>query len=182
MEKSCSWPFETDEPNALDNAGRDHRYLFKSGGAFDLMFGTDPGAARNRSGPVAGDFRLVVTRTDNKTVAVVFHAVVPNASKADRVLFESPIGKVAFDRVLLISKHVQMSQAKGNYEFSVPLEVLGLQPSSGKEILGDVGILRGQEGRTTQRTYWSNKNTVLVSDLPSEARLHPESWGVWQFR
>jgi hypothetical protein len=170
--------FRTGDPKALDNAGKDYRSLFKNGGALDLMLGTDPKAPRSRSGPVAGDVRLVVTRTDGKTTATLFRAVNPKAAKAAGVLFESPIGKVAFDQVLSISEHVRLVQTKGNCEFSVPLKVLGLQPSPGQEILGDVGVLRGREGRTMQRVYWGNKDTVLVSDLPNEARLYPARWGV----
>ncbi len=62
-----------------------------------------------------------------------------------------------------------------------PIKVLGLRPSAGVEILADVGILRGVEGRTMQRVYWSNQDTTLVSDLPSEARLRPGEWGLWKF-
>ena len=174
--------FRTDDATLLDNAGKDYRYLFKSGGALDVMLGTDPRAAQGRSGPVAGDLRIVVTRMEGKTTATLFRAVAPNAPKSDSVLFESPIGKVAFDQVKLISEHVQLAQSKGNYECSVPLKVLGFQGSSGKEMLADVGVLSGKEGRTMQRIYWSNKDAVLVSDLPSEARLHPERWGVLKFR
>jgi hypothetical protein len=174
--------FRTGDPEALDNAGKDYRYLFKSGGALDVMLGTDPNASQNRSAPVAGDVRIVVTRALGKTMATLFRAVAPNAPQADGVLFESPIGKIAFDQVRLISEHVQLAQAEGNFEFSVPLKVLGLHPSSDQEILADVGILRGKEGRTMQRVYWSNTDTVLVSDLPAEARLYPERWGVLKFR
>jgi hypothetical protein len=174
--------FRTDDPKALDNASRDYRYVFKNGGALDLMLGTNAEAPRIRSGPVSGDLRLVVTRTEDKTVAVLFRAVFPDAPKGDAVRFESPIGKVAFDRVRLVSDQVQLVQDGGNYEFSVPLKLLGFRPAAGKEVLADIGILRGREGRTMQRVYWSDKDTVLISDLPSEARLHPERWGIWQFR
>jgi hypothetical protein len=174
--------FRTDDPQALDNAGRDYRYLFKSGGALDLMLGTDPEAPRDRFGPVAGDLRLVVTRTEGKTTATLFRAVAPDAPKADGVRFESPVGKVSFDQVRVVSDQVHLAQSGSSYEFSVPLKVLGLQISAGQEILADVGLLRGKEGRTMQRAYWSDKNTVLISDLPSEARLHPQRWGVWRFR
>jgi hypothetical protein len=174
--------FRTDDPRALDNAGRDPRYLFKSGGALDLMLGTSADAPRDRSRPVAGDLRLVVTRTQGKTTAALFRAVAPDAPRKDRALFESPIGKVAFDQVRMVSDQVHLAQAGGSYEFSVPLEVLAFRPSSDREILADIGILRGKEGRTMQRVYWSDKDTVLISDLPSEARLHPERWGIWHLR
>jgi hypothetical protein len=174
--------FRTEDPKALDNASQDYRYLFKNGGALDLMLGTNPEAPRNRSGPVVGDLRLVVTRTEGKNTAVLFRTMAPDAPKGDAVRFESPIGKVTFDQVRLVSDQVQLAQDGGNYEFSVPLKLLGFRPAAGEEVLADIGILRGREGRTMQRVYWSDKDTVLISDLPSEARLHPERWGIWQFR
>lgn len=174
--------FRTGDPRALDNSGRDYRYLFKSGGALDLMLGTNPEAPRNRSGPGVGDLRLVVTRTQGKTTATLFRAVAPDAPKADGVLYESPVGKVSFDQVRVVSSQVHLAQSGGSYEFAVPLKALGLRIAAGQEILADIGLLRGKEGRTMQRAYWSDKDTVLISDLPSEARLHPERWGIWKFR
>ncbi|QJW98931.1 hypothetical protein [Frigoriglobus tundricola] len=171
-----------DDAKVLDNTGTDPRYLFKSGGALDLMIGTDPKAARDRTAPAAGDVRVVVTRTDGKPAVTLYRAVAPGAPKADGVQFESPIGKVGFDQVQSISEHVRLAGAGGNFEFSVPLKVLGFKPAANTEVLADIGVLRGLEGRTVRRTYWSNKHTVLVSDLPSEARLYPERWGIWQFR
>jgi hypothetical protein len=156
--------------------------LFKSGGALDLMLGTDPAAAANRPGPVAGDVRLVVTRLDGKPAAVLFRAVAPDAPRADRVTFESPVGKVTFDQVRPVSDRARLAGSGGSYEFSVPLEVLGWRPAPGREVLADIGLLRGKEGRTMQRVYWSDKDTVLISDLPSEARLQPQRWGVWRLR
>jgi hypothetical protein len=67
------------------------------------------------------------------------------------------------------------------YEFSIPLDVLGLTPAPGKSIRADVGVLRGNGFQTLQRAYWSNKATGLVSDLPSEAELTPRLWGMWKF-
>lgn len=67
-------------------------------------------------------------------------------------------------------------------ESLVPLGVLGLRPEKDVEILGDLGILRGDGAQTTRRIYWNNLDTGLVSDLPSEARLRPSNWGIWRFR
>jgi hypothetical protein len=62
------------------------------------------------------------------------------------------------------------------------LTALGLNLAAGRGVRGDVGILRGSEGRTMQRSYWSNQNTTIVSDLPAEARLQPSEWGRLQVR
>jgi hypothetical protein len=62
------------------------------------------------------------------------------------------------------------------------LSSLGLKPRAGQTIQGDIGILRGEPGITTQRVYWSNKATAIVADVPSEAELKPNLWGRWVFR
>jgi hypothetical protein len=122
----------------------------------------------------------LVTTAEGHTKAVLFREVAPGAAKADKVLYESPVGKVAFDQVRDVSEEIRLVQKDGNYEIAVPLKLLGLKPTKGMELLGDVGILRGREGRTMQRSYWSNRNTSIVSDLPSEARLQPSEWGLWK--
>jgi hypothetical protein len=172
----------SDDSKVLDNTGKDHRYLFKSGGALDIFLGADPNAPRARSGPAIGDVRVVVAFVDGKPVATLYRAVEADAPKAEYLLFESPIGKVAFDRVRSIGERIHLAQAKDHVECAIPLNVLDLKPTAGMELVADVGVLRGREGRTVQRSYWSNKASVLVSDLPSEARLHPDRWGIWVFR
>jgi sugar lactone lactonase YvrE len=174
--------FRTNDPNALDNTAPEDRYLFKGGGALDLMLGTDPQAPRQRQTAAAGDLRLVVTRSRGRTRAVLYRAVVAGVPDAEQVRFESPVGKVVFAQVRTVSDEIRLTQDGGIYQLVVPLKLLGLRPTAGTEILADVGILRGREGRTTQRSYWSNLNTVLVSDLPGEARLQPGHWGVWMFK
>ena len=74
------------------------------------------------------------------------------------------------------------ADAEGNYEVSVPLAAIGLKPTAGGSVRGDVGILRGTGSTTTQRVYWSNKATAIVADVPSEAELRPGLWGKWEFR
>jgi hypothetical protein len=174
--------FRTGDADALDNTARDDRYVFKSGGAFDLMLGTDPQAPRDRQTAAAGDLRLVVTRGGGRTRAVLYRAVAPGVPDAEQVRFESPVGMVTFAQVRTVSDQIRLAQDGGTYEIAVPLKLLGLRPAAGAEILADVGILRGREGRTVQRAYWSNLDTVLVSDLPTEARLQPGRWGLWKFK
>jgi hypothetical protein len=171
--------FRLREPEALDNAGGDFHYLFKKGGALDLMIGARD-ADPKRTAPTAGDLRLLVTRVGERTRAVLYRAVAPEAPAEQGFTFDSPIGRVRFDQVLDVSDRVRLARNGGDVEFSVPLSLLGGPFKTGDEILGDLGVLRGGQGQTTQRIYWNNRNTQIVSDVPSEARLQPENWGVWK--
>jgi hypothetical protein len=174
--------FKTGDPDALTNAGSDPTNLFTYGGALDLMLGTNAGADRNRAEPVAGDLRLIVTRVKGQTKAMLYRAIVPGTAPERRTRFASPVGKVFFDQVTDVSDKVELAQSGGDYELSVPLSVLGFAPRSGQELLGDLGLLRGDGAQTTQRLYWANRNALIVSDIPSEARLEPAQWGIWKIR
>lgn len=171
--------FRTGDKDLLRNSGATANAPFKDGGALDLMIGADPQADPNRRAPAAGDERLLVTVVKGKTLALLYRAVVPGTREP--VKFSSPWRTITIDRVEDISQQVQLAGSEGDYELSVPLALLGLKPAAGVSIKGDIGILRGNGFQTSQRVYWSNKATGIVADVPSEAELTPQLWGVWQF-
>ena len=165
--------FKTDDPNLLRNRPETLQNTFKTGGALDLMLEAIPGGVR-----------LLVTRSDDKTIAMLYRPRVPGTT-TEPVKFASNIGApktVEMDRVDDVSDQVQLANDSGLYEFSVPLSLLGLESLAGKQIKGDLGILRGNGFQTLQRVYWHNKSAGLVSDLASEAELTPQSWGTFEFK
>ena len=176
----ASW--RTDDPHLLQNSGGDWKFLFKHGGALDLMIGPDrPDDIAHRNDPLAGDQRLLVTRVHGAIRAVLYRPVSAGAPASGRTVFSSPIGKFTFDDVEDVSSQVTLGQSDGDYEISIPLHTLGINPADGQKIRGDIGLLRGDGAETIQRVYWNNLDTSIVSDVPSEARLQPGNWGVWQF-
>jgi len=175
--------WNTHEPKLLQNSGEVPNALFKTGGALDLMLGTDPKADPSRRTPVAGDLRLLVTRVGKETRAALYRAIVPGAAEGERVPFSSPWRTVTFDRVDNVSDQIELAtDGNGNYEVSVPLVLLGLNSEQGMKIAGDIGILRGTGTETTVRSYWSNKATGITADVPSEAMLTPHLWGTIEWR
>lgn len=176
------------EKDLLRNAGDTPNAPFKTGGALDLMLGTDPKADPKRTQPAAGDLRLLVTlvpvpgkKNATQPLALLYRPVVPGTPERDRVLFASPWRTITFDRVDDISRQLRFASADGDYEFSVPLDVLGLRPEPGLVLRGDLGLLRGNGFQTSERVYWSNKATGIVNDVPSEAALTPHLWSRWEF-
>lgn len=169
--------WKTGDPHALSSGGGDYHYLFKRGGALDLMLGTQPRTDPKRSEPTEGDLRLLVTQVGGQTRAVLYRPVVPGTDAASRFRFLSPVGEAFFDQVTDVSRFVTLAQRGGDYEIRVPLSVLGFAPTAGQQVLGDLGLLRGDGSVTTQRLYWNNLSTQMVSDVPTEARLSPADWG-----
>lgn len=175
--------YRTGDAGLLQNTGEVSLAPFKTGGALDLMIGTDPAARQDRQAPVAGDIRLLVTTIQGKPRAWIYRAVVPGANAAAKVPFSSPWHTVTFDQVEEVTSQLTFAADKtGNYEFSIPLSLLHLQPEAGMVIKGDIGLLRGDGAQTIARVYWSNKGAGLVSDVPSEAELMPMLWGNWEFK
>lgn len=157
------------DQDLLANAGDTPAMLFKTGGALDLMLAAN------------GNQRLLVTRLNGKTAAVLYRQQVPGTPAEKRVPFSSPTRSVWFDRVEEVGATVTLAGGKGLYEFSIPLAVLGLEAREGATVAGDIGVLRGSQGATSQRLYWHNKATSITADVPSEAMLTPQLWGELKF-
>jgi hypothetical protein len=175
--------WQTGEPRLLENSGATPNALFKNGGALDLMLGTDPTADPQRTQPVAGDLRLLVTKVKDKVRAELYRAVVPGTPAAERIAYASPVSTVWFDRVADVSDQITLAGNKdGDFELSVPLRVLGFEPKPGLRVRADIGILRGDGFQTQARVYWANKATGITADVPSEAALTPKLWGNWELR
>lgn len=167
--------FRTGDEKLLQNSGEVPNAPFKTGGCLDLMLAVNPAADPKRSNAAEGDLRLLVTLVKGKPKALLYRAVVPGVK--DPVPFSSPWRTITLDRVDDVSADVQLAGAGGNYELSIPLATLGLKPTAGQSLKGDIGILRGNGAATTARVYWSNKATGITSDVPSEAALTPLLWG-----
>ena len=172
--------YRTNDDKLLQNSGETPNAPFKNGGGLDIMIGANPKADPKRGQPVEGDMRLLVTKVKNKTLALLYRAVVPGTK--DPVPFSSPWRTIKIDKVDDVSADVQLAGVDGNYELSIPLEKLGLKAEAGQSIRGDLGILRGEGGQTLQRVYWANKATGITADVPSEAELTPKLWGTWEIK
>lgn len=174
--------YKTGDPKAIDNDGANYQFMFKTGGGFDLQWRPDPGEAGNRR-LLGMDRRLLISKRKGKISAAMFFPVADESNApADSVLYESPIGKVHFAKVEDVSSMIKVAgDGTGNFEIAIPGSILEVKPRPRMELLADVGMIRGNGTQNLQRLYWHNRDTALVSDIPSEARLQPANWGRIQF-
>ena len=179
--------FEVQDATPMLNEGKDYTRLFKTGDAVDVQLCTDSSAPAKRTGKLlAGDVRLVFSKLNGKAAVVLTKPVDASAPPDKKVVYHSPVGDKILDRVEPMSDAtVVIKTASGRYwvEAAVPLKSIGLEPQAGKTIRGDVGFISSDAHGliNTARTYWSNQETNLVSDLPSEAWLYPDRWGQFKF-
>jgi hypothetical protein len=158
------------------NAGSDPTTLFKTGDTIDLWLGPSAG----HRAPDPKDVRVLLAPQGSRSIAVAYRPKV----LADRkpVPFRSPSGEVWMDRVEVLSEvQVAVTTAPGGYrlEAAIPLALVGLE--GGVERFGlDLSINFSDPAgqRNVARIHWGRHGAAIVYDLPSEARLDPETWGV----
>jgi hypothetical protein len=168
----------------FQNGGHDMKQMFTTGDCVDLMLGVDPKADPRRKEGAAGDKRLLLTLMDGKPLAVLYDQVDPASHWP--VPFLSPARAVYFAAVRpLLDVRIAVTRNKTGYVLTaaIPLATLGIKPGASATLSGDAGVIFGSESGNGARLrlYWSNKETAITSDIPSEAALAPANWGRFHF-
>ena len=174
-----------DDRAVFENKGANPSELFKSGDVIDVMLQTQAGLDANRSTAGRGDIRLTFSMFEGKPICVLYDYDVAGIDKGQP--FSSPWRTEWIDRVASIPEaKIEITRAGQSYclEAAVPLAVIHLDPHRLATTTGDVGrVLSDQTGSAAAaRVYWANKNTNIMSDLPSEAALQPNMWGMFVFQ
>ncbi|MCY3023687.1 MAG: hypothetical protein NTW87_32300, partial [Planctomycetota bacterium] len=175
--------FSVTNNNALRNAGDDPNMLFKTGDSVDLQIAADLKAPANRTAPIPGDQRLLLSVFQGKPIGVLYKHRIAGTPQAEKTGFASPWRTEYVDRIVkLDAANIGIARSQKGYDLEavVPLELLGLKPEKGAVYRADFGILSADSsgGSTQVRTYWANQATGVVSDVPSEIMLVPGLWGV----
>ena len=174
--------FDVRDPSPMKNGGGDFALLFKTGDCCDLLLAADPRANPQRRRPAHGDLRLLFSALEGKPVCVLYEPVVLRGRHEPR-MFSSPVSAEPFDRVVtLANAAVAIRRRADGYvlEAAVPLAALRFAPQAGTMTRGDVGVIFSDAGghRNALRAYYANRETAVVNDIPSEARLEPHKWGL----
>jgi len=175
-----------DERAVFQNKGANPLELFKTGDVVDVMLQTRADAKPNRTEAGAGDIRLSFAMFQDRPICVLYDFKI-DGFQGQRIPFSSPWRTIWCDKAGVLDQAVVKVQRASNGEYtleaSVPLSAIHLDPAKLRETRGDVGrVMSDQSGTAaSSRVYWSNKNTSIMSDVPSEAALQPNLWGLFRF-
>lgn len=176
--------WDVKDPNPMRNSAQDWRIAFKGGDAVDLML-RRPGGNLDDAVVRDGDMRLLITEIDGEAKAILYRQISSNRRPHVFDAFEGAgrANAVRMDEVRPATEvAVAIRRGQGGYvvEAKIPWRLLGVRATSGVELRMDFGVLYSDPGggRTMLRVYWENRDTNIVSDIPSEAALSPGKWGV----
>jgi len=167
--------FRVTDPTPWVNNGEEAKVQYITGDSVDVQLALDPNGDPKRAKPIAGDLRLCIAPQKDKTIVMLYQPMVAGYTGA-KVPFISATGREDFDRVQPVTAaNVAVRRNKDEYvvEAAIPLAALGLTPRAGQTLRGDVGAHYGDNlgTNTLLRMYWSNKDTNICDDWPSETRL-----------
>jgi hypothetical protein len=183
-EKNLYVQFTVTSPAALVNGITDPQLLFKGGNCLDIQLAADPKADAKREKPAVGDQRLLVSRQNGKTIAVLYRPVVKDFAGQPIVFRTANVE--SFDSIATIDAvtldYLQTTTGSFNVVATIPLSVLNWQPQPGTKVKMDLGFIFGNNEGTKAmvRSYWSNNgfSAGVLNDVPNESKLTPKEWGM----
>jgi len=185
-DRNLYFHYNVTSPNPLVNGIADPQIIYKGGNLLDVQIGANDAVDAGRKQLVPGDMRLLVTRREGKTWAVLLRPKVQGFTGTP-ITLTSPTGKEDFDFIGATDqvelRDYRQSATGFEVKLVVPLEMAGLGGlSSGKEVRMDVGYIFGDAKglNAAVRSYWHNNSfsANVVNDIPNESRLEPAEWGM----
>jgi hypothetical protein len=167
------------------NGATDISQMYACGDTVDFQLGADPKSDPGRGAAVKGDLRLSIGNYQGKPTAVLYKFV--SDEKKPRIFTSGVIQNYQVDWVDVLAEAVlKVKVDKDRYvvEAAVPLATLGLKPTPGLTLRGDLGVTHADLSgvRTRLRSYWANQQTGLVDDVVFELQLTPKNWGEISFK
>lgn len=160
---------EVRDASPLKNSAGRVEELMKGGDAVGFYFG----------GPGGIEQRVMLAVRDGKNECLVYR---PTSEIKKPYAFSSPVGQADFDYVAPLEGAEWTAKPSANgytIEVALPWKSLGLKPS--KKFPFDLQVIFSDAAGTTNvGAVWAFSNGgpgSTTEDLPTEARLYPETWG-----
>jgi hypothetical protein len=171
--KSLAVSWQVNDPSPWKNGEGQFTHAFIGGDGVDLQLDI----------PGRGPIRLFTAPIAEKPTVVYWQKQAETkANPTTYVVANNPANAQDFDVVkVLANAKVTVQQSTRGYSVlvTIPLSEIGLDPAQVQELKGLAGVIFSDPSGQNRaaRLYWHDKNTGMVSDVPSEARLNPSNWG-----
>ena len=165
--------FQVADPSPWKNGAGQFTHAFIGGDCVDVQLDV----------PGRGPIRLLAAPIAGKPTAIYWQKT---AEQAENPISYAVGNNVANAESFAVVKRLEKATVKAATGFNsytvlitVPLAELGLKSGTEQKLTGVVGVIYSDPSGANRaaRLYWHNKNTGLVSDVPSESRLDTKHWG-----
>lgn len=171
--KDLAIAWQVNDASPWKNAESKFTHAFIGGDSLDLQLDV----------PGRGPIRLLAAPVGGKNSVIYWQKKADTKENPTTyVVSNNEANAQVFDIVkLLPSARLSVQQGMLGYSalLTIPLAELGIDPANVSELKGITGVIFSDPSGTIRasRLYWHDKSTGLVSDVPSEARVNPASWG-----
>ena len=176
--KTLAIAFQVADPTPWKNGEGRFTHLFIGGDSVDVKLDV----------PGKGPMRLLAAPLGGKPTLVCWHKKAANADDAITYsVGNNVLNAESFDSVRRIdSAKIDVNVATSAYTVlvKVPLKDVGLDGLKPGKLKGVVGAIFSDPAGNNRaaRVYWHDKETGLVSDVPSESRLNTRNFGEIEWR
>ena len=147
-------------------------HAFIGGDAVDVQLDTSLGPVRLLAAPVAGQDTTVLWQRDGEpeNAQPITYVVPNNPANARTFAGVRPAPEAAITH--------RTGDAGYTVLIRVPLDTLGLKPDAA-DLRGVLGVIYSDPAGQNRvaRLYWHDKETDMVSDVPTESAMNVERWG-----
>ncbi len=165
--------YQVADPSPWKNGAGSFTHAFIGGDAVDLQLDI----------PGRGPIRVLAAPVEGRNTVIYWQKETPEkVNPMTYVVENNPANARAFDVVKrLESATVKSASGFSGYSIllTIPLADLGIDPANLESIKGIVGVIYSDPTGTNRavRLYWHDKNTGMVSDVPTESALNVANWG-----
>lgn len=171
--KNLAVMWQVNDINPWKNGEGRFTHAFVGGDSVDLKLDV----------PGRGPIRLLAAPINGENTAIYWQKTAPlQDNSTTYVVGNNQANAQRFDVVKRLESaklNVQTNDSGYSVLLTVPLADLGLDATKTTDMKGLIGVIFSDPAgkNRASRLYWHDKNTGLVSDVPSEASLNPATWG-----
>jgi hypothetical protein len=176
--------FKIFDTSPMKNSGEDPKTCFKYGDTVEFFICTDKNY--NFENKISSThYRILFTYLKGKKVIYCFKPVEENSKNP--VYFSSPAGNIRIDWTGYIEKadmEIKIEKDFYTLEIKIPVSFFkNFKVKKGDRYAGDFAINFSDDSGTINvlKVYWNEEYGGIVNDLPTEQKIEPAKWGIFEF-
>ncbi|MCM8785773.1 MAG: hypothetical protein NC827_04265 [Candidatus Omnitrophica bacterium] len=172
------------DTSPMKNSGDDPKTCFKYGDTVEFFICTDKNYIF-KDEISESHYRIIMTYLKDKKTIYCFKPV--DKYSKEPVYFSSPATSIKIDWTgYVLGSDMEIKREKDLYilEVKIPVSFFkNFNIEKGMRVSGDFAINFSDESGTINvlKVYWNQEYGGIVNDIPTEQRLEPDRWGIFEF-